>query len=217
MALTEDKLLQFHVAHFANQTLPALSHPALGFGATDATYHLENSEPDDHMLGHYADGVKRILTDEQVAIFRHTEIQELLRERRARSAGFVGQATQWTSADADDTCDVASLGGRHQQLRPSEMDKEEKNEEREGRQGGGDTMAESDYPNTTWRQHNTSLRSDGQDRGLLLPSKSSLLCGRKVVKYHEGVALTVDPIRASFSTEGLVESEFKWPELRQVP
>jgi hypothetical protein len=33
-------------------------------------------------LGYYADGVKRTLTDEQIAMFRHSEIQTLLRERR---------------------------------------------------------------------------------------------------------------------------------------
>ena len=33
-------------------------------------------------LGHYHDGVKRILTVEQVAIFRHSEIQSLLREQK---------------------------------------------------------------------------------------------------------------------------------------
>lgn len=33
-------------------------------------------------LGYYDDGVKRTLTDEQIAMFRHSEIQELLRKRR---------------------------------------------------------------------------------------------------------------------------------------
>lgn len=33
-------------------------------------------------LGYYPDGVKRTLTNEQIAIFRHSEIQALLRERR---------------------------------------------------------------------------------------------------------------------------------------
>lgn len=37
-------------------------------------------EEDD--LGYYPDGVKRALTDEQIAIFRHSEIQALLKERR---------------------------------------------------------------------------------------------------------------------------------------
>lgn len=39
---------------------------------------------DDDGLGYYEDGNKRTLTDEQIAIFRHSEIQALLRERRLR-------------------------------------------------------------------------------------------------------------------------------------
>lgn len=37
---------------------------------------------EDSELGCYPDGAKRTLTDEQIEIFRHSEIQELLRERR---------------------------------------------------------------------------------------------------------------------------------------
>jgi hypothetical protein len=40
----------------------------------------EDAEEDD--LGYYEDGTKRTLTDEQIAIFRHSEIQALLRDRR---------------------------------------------------------------------------------------------------------------------------------------
>lgn len=37
---------------------------------------------EDNDLGYYADGTKRTLTDVQIAIFRHSEIQTLLRDRR---------------------------------------------------------------------------------------------------------------------------------------
>jgi Protein of unknown function (DUF3807) len=48
----------------------------------------EEYAEDDDGLGYYDDGVKRTLTDAQIAIFRHSEIQALLRERRhAREAG----------------------------------------------------------------------------------------------------------------------------------
>lgn len=39
-------------------------------------------DDEDDGLGYYPDGVKRKLTDEQIAIFRHSEVQTLLRERR---------------------------------------------------------------------------------------------------------------------------------------
>ncbi len=37
----------------------------------------------DDGLGYYGDGVKRTLTDEQIRMFRHSEIQRLMSERRA--------------------------------------------------------------------------------------------------------------------------------------
>jgi hypothetical protein len=39
---------------------------------------------EDEGLGYYSDGAERTLTDEQIAMFRHTEIQTILRERRRR-------------------------------------------------------------------------------------------------------------------------------------
>ena len=39
-------------------------------------------EEEDDGLGYYDDGVKRTLTDEQIAIFRHSEVEELRREQR---------------------------------------------------------------------------------------------------------------------------------------
>ena len=45
-------------------------------------YPLDYEEEEDD-LGYYPDGVKRTLTDDQVAIFRHSEVQRLLRQRQA--------------------------------------------------------------------------------------------------------------------------------------
>lgn len=46
--------------------------------AQDTTF----EEGDD--LGYYPDGTKRTLTDDQIAMFRHTEIYSILRERQVR-------------------------------------------------------------------------------------------------------------------------------------
>jgi Protein of unknown function (DUF3807) len=42
-------------------------------------------EDEDDGLGYYPDGVKRTLTDEQISIFRHSEIQALIKEQEAQS------------------------------------------------------------------------------------------------------------------------------------
>lgn len=46
----------------------------------------EDDDEDDDGLGYYEDGVKRTLTDEQIEIFRHSELRELRRKQeRAKS------------------------------------------------------------------------------------------------------------------------------------
>lgn len=74
--VTEEDLRAFHLSHFAGSALPATL-------ITEAE-HQAFPEDEDDGLGYYADGVKRTLTDEQIAMFRHSEIETLLRERRLR-------------------------------------------------------------------------------------------------------------------------------------
>ncbi|KAI9698490.1 MAG: hypothetical protein M1836_004071 [Candelina mexicana] len=73
--VTIDDLEAFHAQHLSPE---AVAH--FPFGLTPDTEHPDLE--DDDGLGYYADGVKRTLTDEQIAMFRHSEIQTLLRERR---------------------------------------------------------------------------------------------------------------------------------------
>ncbi|KAK0259901.1 hypothetical protein LTR91_000513 [Friedmanniomyces endolithicus] len=69
---------RFQYSHYGDHTKPENwfvdAETALQYGST------LTSEEDG--LGYYADGTKRTLTDEQVAMFRHSEIEHLLRERR---------------------------------------------------------------------------------------------------------------------------------------
>jgi len=69
-----DNLKQFHLAHFPNIAVP------------NPERRDEHGMPDQAVqeadLGYYEDGTKRTLTADQIAMFRHSEIQRLLRERR---------------------------------------------------------------------------------------------------------------------------------------
>ena len=65
----------FHAKHF-----PGECEARHGL---DTEQYLEEEDYDDG-LGYYEDGVKRTLTDEQIAMFRHSEIQQLLRQREQR-------------------------------------------------------------------------------------------------------------------------------------
>jgi hypothetical protein len=75
-------LRAFHTKHFATAPVPAqfFVQPEAETINDDAEEYAEESDG----LGYYEDGVQRTLTDEQIALFRHTEIQMILRERRRK-------------------------------------------------------------------------------------------------------------------------------------
>ena len=61
----------------------------------DADADADVSDEDADGLGYYPDGVKRTLTDEQIAMFRHSEIYNLLRDKRLQAEREeIGQASQ---------------------------------------------------------------------------------------------------------------------------
>lgn len=52
---------------------------------SDRVIHVNTkADTDADDLGYYEDGTRRTLSDEQIAMFRHSEIQRLLAERRRR-------------------------------------------------------------------------------------------------------------------------------------
>lgn len=87
----------FHEAHFSDAAVSAFANDFLALKQAnthnsaveldddDDEYYYYDEEEDDG-LGYYPDGVKRTLTDEQIAMFRHSELQALERtqERNPR-------------------------------------------------------------------------------------------------------------------------------------
>ncbi|KAF2850730.1 hypothetical protein T440DRAFT_489553 [Plenodomus tracheiphilus IPT5] len=100
--VTIDDLRAFHATHFPHAVPPEqILH---GVGATVARDQAEPSEEyydeaGEDNLGYYPDGVKRTLTDEQIAMFRHSEIHEILRKRRLRRDD--GKVSEGELAPAD--------------------------------------------------------------------------------------------------------------------
>jgi len=74
--------------HFLQPDNAAQQHGMLGGGGEDGNTEAYDEEGD--ALGYYHDGVKRTLTDEQIAIFRHSELEAL---RRARESTKIRKAT----------------------------------------------------------------------------------------------------------------------------
>ncbi|RYO89759.1 hypothetical protein DL766_002654 [Monosporascus sp. MC13-8B] len=94
-------------------------------------YHGHEEEEDDG-LGYYPDGVKRTLTDEQIAIFRHSEIESLRRAQskadkaKAESAAMLQVATvgDQTAVAEDDNGELraASEDGELESEKPTAAD-----------------------------------------------------------------------------------------------
>ncbi|KAI0521458.1 hypothetical protein F5B22DRAFT_538970 [Xylaria bambusicola] len=77
----------FHATHFSNDAVNLFEfeflRPDAAHGGAPESYYYEEEEDDG--LGYYPDGVKRTLTDEQIGIFRHSEMEALRRADRAAS------------------------------------------------------------------------------------------------------------------------------------
>jgi len=109
----------FHDAHFSQlaiehfgQNFLRPDNTAPDSGAGDEEYPYDGDEEyydEDDGLGYYPDGVKRTLTDEQIAIFRHSEIEALRRAKenerystRATPAVEVNENGEIVKIEADD-------------------------------------------------------------------------------------------------------------------
>ncbi|KAL4977736.1 hypothetical protein BDW66DRAFT_29030 [Aspergillus desertorum] len=84
--VTLEDLQAFQAKHFPATVNPLQSPSHLTHVAYNkdpsASADEEDFDDEDDDLGYYPDGVKRTLTDEQIRIFRHSEIHALLRERQ---------------------------------------------------------------------------------------------------------------------------------------
>lgn len=73
-------------AHFLRPIHQPVSTTTYSWADGDGEEYYEEEEEEDDGLGYYPDGVKRTLTDEQIAIFRHSEIEALRRARESSSS-----------------------------------------------------------------------------------------------------------------------------------
>ncbi|KAF1932427.1 uncharacterized protein M421DRAFT_89712 [Didymella exigua CBS 183.55] len=77
--VTVDDLRDFHTTHFPHA--PAPEHI---LSSVDSEPAEECYEEEANALGCYEDSTPRTLTDEQIAMFRHSEIQAIIRKRRLK-------------------------------------------------------------------------------------------------------------------------------------
>ncbi|QUC18466.1 uncharacterized protein UV8b_02707 [Ustilaginoidea virens] len=93
LQISQDDFISFHQRHFSAQAVASFandftdlpSEETYGYycGTHEDDYWAEEEDDDD--LGYYDDGVKRTLTDEQVEMFRHSELRELAKNQERAS------------------------------------------------------------------------------------------------------------------------------------
>ncbi|KXJ91188.1 hypothetical protein Micbo1qcDRAFT_63472 [Microdochium bolleyi] len=143
--ISQAEIASFHEAHFSASAIVAFRtdfFPIISQDHTHPIFHgqlqecedqsegngqtwAEDDYEEDDGLGYYADGVKRTLTDEQIEIFRHSEVEALRRgedkaaKLRHQSAELHRLARSNAEAEHDDI-DAGELvedgGGRAQAL-----------------------------------------------------------------------------------------------------
>lgn len=107
LLIVQDDLRAFHSKHFPQAAEPKTFLHGVDVDAAAEDYHEEDAYYED--LGHYWDGAQRTLTDEQISMFRHSEIQAILRQREKLQDREQGEVTdenpsailQSGQADAD--------------------------------------------------------------------------------------------------------------------
>lgn len=218
MPFERETLLQFHKSHFSTLPFPPLLHPTLGFDPSNALHTLERPiPPDSDSLGHYEDGVESTLTDEQIAIFRHTEIQELLKER---------QATSDIGAELQPICDMILDPASPQRSQSQPFMPLEVNEgdicESEDRSSCNDDAGSMDWQKVVTKQHLTHLDHVEHGTGERLPagwakSWEKKTCAGKVLAHDEmgDPAQSLDQTAAEPSGEANTRAKFLWPDLRE--
>ncbi|KAI2471385.1 hypothetical protein F4781DRAFT_122615 [Annulohypoxylon bovei var. microspora] len=83
--VSQAEIESFHDAHFSNSSLELFHFQFFRSENVEnedqyfEEYEEYYEEEEDDGLGYYSDGVKRTLTDEQIAIFRHSELESLRR------------------------------------------------------------------------------------------------------------------------------------------
>ncbi|TGJ82710.1 hypothetical protein E0Z10_g6063 [Xylaria hypoxylon] len=108
--LSQADIESFHATHFSNDAIGLFEsqflRPKPVYDGDTEYYPYEEQEEEHDVLGYYSDGVKRTLTDEQIAIFRHSEVEAL---RRAGTKGLKPE----TTVNMEPTTDLSGVEAIH--------------------------------------------------------------------------------------------------------
>ncbi|GKZ38774.1 hypothetical protein AbraIFM66950_011238 [Aspergillus brasiliensis] len=188
--ITLEDLHAFQAKHFpgsniiaAHQTQPVTDTtttlPETNYN--EGQYYWEEEEWEDD-LGYYPDGVKRTLTDEQIRIFRHSEIHALRREKELReeeeadavaaAAAEAAERESAVAAGADAGADANTKTGARTEQQASKSRIEEKEK---------DTDVNMDYGDDDGGSSNITSTSKATSTSRPVPQ----FTGRRIISYDD--------------------------------
>ncbi|RHZ57781.1 DUF3807 domain-containing protein [Aspergillus thermomutatus] len=178
-SITIEDLQAFQAKHFpSSQQITSL----------DYTYSETVDEEVDYDdgLGYYPDGVKRTLTDEQIRIFRHSEIHSLLREKQLREEELAEEARELTPV-RQVSGGVAAEG---QEDTPSGIPDGQQEKMPEAKEGTGLEPNEAQDSSIMKRSEEASLRGgldhDGDTTAQWeAHARGSHFAGRRIISYDD--------------------------------
>ncbi|KAH7320044.1 hypothetical protein B0I35DRAFT_460348 [Stachybotrys elegans] len=124
----QEELVSFQQAHFSSMALARFENEFMNLDASQQYPHDPPAEEwNDDGLGYYPDGVKRTLTDEQIEIFRHSELKALRRAReRSKSAAAAGSAATDSEEHHDDDAALTTCSNEQFHSGPDKKKKKKK-------------------------------------------------------------------------------------------
>ncbi|CAN8101366.1 unnamed protein product [Discula destructiva] len=204
-SFTETDLASFHEAHFSQAALDAFATDFLNPDNAQSHGEVQQQEDekgfygdgyyydeeDDDELGYYPDGAKRTLTDEQIAMFRHSELQALQRARDKGQQNDTNHDSFFPAPDAEEgelPPDQDGGGEKVQVLVAKATSKKKKNNKKKRGSGKGVTKPWEPDPERrkrTWDVVETGL--DGLDYGETGTSAPSVehVASRRRITYDD--------------------------------
>lgn len=113
-------MFDFHQSHFSADAVASFGSDFLNPTERQEVYESNagedwNGDVDDG-LGYYEDGVKRTLTDEQIEIFRHSELRDLESQQEhdklPKPIGTMTGQSQLTSMEHNNTVNLATRSSK---------------------------------------------------------------------------------------------------------
>ncbi|KAL1879544.1 hypothetical protein Plec18167_004001 [Paecilomyces lecythidis] len=179
-SISLDDLQAFHTRHF-----PGQGHPNPPNFSHDQTQLVESEyyEEEDDFLGYYPDGVKRTLTNEQIRIFRHSEIHAILRERQLEEEQRI-QEEEDAAADRvveDSKMHVTSDVTAQQSTNSSQMSKDQ-NKDTSAQKKPRQSIPQGDQGGLDYDDDSSYQAHMADDAATAAASR---LAGRRIISYDD--------------------------------